>query len=41
MKKIGFGFEKIIELMPMEWKDITKETGTIKRSWQIKNAEDL
>jgi len=41
MKKIGYGFEKIIELMPEGWEEKAKETGAIKRSRQIKNAEDL
>lgn len=41
MDKIGYGFEKIIKLMAPGCEEKAKETGAIKRSRQIKNAEDL
>jgi len=41
MKNLEDGIEKIVELMPKGWEEKARETGAIKRSRQIKNAEDL
>lgn len=41
MENTGYGFKKIIEMLPECWEEKAKETGAIARSRKIKNAEEL
>ena len=41
MESTGYGYGKIIEIIPDGWEEKAKEFGAISRSRQIKNAEEL
>jgi hypothetical protein len=34
-------FERLVSVMPAEWKEKAKELGALLRTWEIKNARDL